>query len=73
MLAFEVLIEEFIQLFLLDQGQWVDLGAEVVGIQYEFDGMVPLLPIGQFNKGLLGKNISEFLEQLWNYVFKAGQ
>jgi len=32
------------------QGQGEDLGDEVVGIQYEVNGMVPLLPIGQFIK-----------------------
>ena len=49
-LAFEVLVEEFVQLFLLNWGQGVDLGAEVVGIWYEFDGMAPLLLIRQFIK-----------------------
>jgi len=66
-LDFEVLIEEFIQLFLLD----IDFGAEVVGIWYEFNGMVPLLPIGQFIKRLLSENISEFLVRLVHYVFKV--
>jgi len=72
-LALEVLIKKFIQLFLLNWGQGVDLGAEVVNIQYEFDGMVPLLPIGKFFKGLLGGDISEFLEWLGHYVFEACQ
>src|SRR5882724_2515655 len=49
--GFEVLVEEFIQLFLLDC-QGVDLGAEVVGIWFKLDGMVPLLLIRQFIKGL---------------------
>ena len=73
MLAFEVLIEELIQLFLLDWGQRVDLGAEVVGIQYELDGMVPLLLIRQLVKRLLSKIISELLIWLGHYIFKAGQ
>jgi len=58
-------------MFLLDQSQRVDFGTEVVGIWYEFDGMVPLLLMGQFVKGLLGENVSEFLVQLGHYVFKA--
>jgi len=57
-------------LFLFDWGQGIDLGAEVVGIQYEFDGIVPLLLIMQFVEGLLGKNISEFLVWLGHYVFE---
>ena len=72
-MAFEVLVEELVQLFLLDQGQRVDFWAEVVGIPYQFDGMIPLLPIRQFVKSFLGKNISEFLVQLGHYIFKVGQ
>src|SRR5882724_3512577 len=68
--GFEILIEEFVQLFLFDLGQGIDLGAEVVGIWYKFDGMVPLLPIRQFIKGLLGENVLEFLVWLGHYVFK---
>ena len=71
MLASEILIEEFIQLFLLNQGHGIFLGAEVVGIQYKFDSMVPLLLIRQFIEGLLGENILEFLVWLGNYVFKV--
>jgi len=31
-IGFEVLIKELVELFLLDQGQKVDFGAEIVGI-----------------------------------------
>ena len=55
MLGFEIFIKEFIQLFLFDQGQGIYLGAEVVGIQYKFNGMVPLLLIRQFIKDSLVK------------------
>jgi len=72
-LDFEVLVEELVQLFLLYWSQRVDFCAEVAGIWYQFDGMIPLLPIGQFIKRLLGKNVSEFLVWLGHYIFKAGQ
>jgi len=70
-LALEILVKEFIQLFLLNWGQRVDFGAEVVGIQHKFNGVVPLLLIRKFIKGLLSENISEFLVWLRHYVFKA--
>ena len=70
-LALEILIEEFIQLFLFDLGQGVDLGAEVVGIWHKFNGVVPFLLIGQFIKGLLSENIMEFLVWLSHYFFKV--
>jgi len=72
-LAFEVLIKELVQLFLLDWGQRVDFGAEVVGIWCKLYSMVPLLLIGQFIKGLLSENISKFLAWLGHYIFKMGQ
>jgi len=38
-LAFEVLVEELVQLFLLNWGQRVDFGAELWASGMEFDGM----------------------------------
>ena len=70
MLALEILIEEFIQLVLLDWDQGIDLGAEVVGIWYEFDGMVPLLLIGKLIERL-SENVLEFLIWFGHYVFEA--
>ena len=70
-LALEILIKEFIQLLLFDWCQRVEFGAEVVGIWHKFNGMVPLLLIRQFIKGLLRENVSEFLLQLRHYVFEA--
>jgi len=70
-LALEILVEESIQLFLLNWGQRIDFGTEIVGIQHEFNSMVPLLPIRQFIKGLLSKDVSELLVQLRHYVFKV--
>ena len=49
----------------------VDLGAEVGGIGYELNGMIPLLLIWQFIKCLFGEDVSEFLIGLGDYVFKA--
>jgi len=37
-------------LFLLDWGQRIDFGTEIVGIWHEFNGMVPLLLIRKFMK-----------------------
>ena len=70
-MALEILIEEFVQLFLLNWGQRIDFGAEIVGIQHKFNGVVPLLLIRQFIEGLLSKDILELLVWLRDYVFKA--
>ena len=60
-------------MFLFNWGQGIDLGAEVTGIWYKFDGMVPLLLVWQLVEGLLGENISEFLVQFGHYVFETCQ
>ena len=52
-LALKILVEEFIQLFLLEWGKRVDLGAEVVGIWNKFNGVVPLLPNWNLSKDSL--------------------
>src|SRR5882724_10580502 len=72
-LATKIFIQKLVQLFLFDWRKGVDLGAEVGGIGYKLDGMIPLLPIRQFVKCLFGKGVSEFLIRLGDYVFKASQ
>ena len=53
--SFKVLIQEVIQLLLLNQGQGVDLGTEFLRVQYEFNVVVPFLPIQEFIKDSLAK------------------
>ena len=71
MLAFEVLIQEVIQLLLLDWGQGVDLGTEHLRVQDVFYGMIPFLPIWEFIKGFFGKDIFEFLVGFGYYVLET--
>jgi len=70
-LAFEVLVEEVDQLFLLDQGQGVDLGTECLIIWDEFYGMVPFLLFWEFIEGLLDEDILELMVGFGYYVLET--
>ena len=71
--CFEVLFEEVVQFLLLDQGQGVDLSAECLSIWDKFNGGVPLLPVQELIKRLLGKDILELLVGFRHYVLEVYQ
>src|SRR5882724_10862314 len=71
MSALKVLFKELIQLFLLDWLQRVYLCAKHLSIWYEFNGMVPCLPIWEFVEGLFGEDVFELLVRLGHYIFKV--
>jgi len=73
MLAIEVLIKEVIQLFLLNQGQGVDLGTEQLRVWDKFYGMVLFLLIWEFIKGFLGEDILVLPVGFGHYVLKVHQ
>ena len=69
--AFEVLLEEVIQLLLFDQGQGIDFSAEHLSIGDQFNGVVPLLPIRELIKGLLSEDVPELSVGIRHYFLKA--
>src|SRR5882724_6502487 len=72
-LATKIFVQKLVQLFLFDWRKGVDLGAEVGGIGYKLDGMIPLLLIRQFIKCHFGEGVLEFLVGLGDYVFEVSR
>ena len=70
MLDFEVLVKEFIQLLLLDQGEGVDLNAHQ-RVWDKFYGVVLFLPVQELIECFLGEDVLELLVEFGYYVLES--